>query len=64
MARRSAAGLLWIWGLWAAGSTLDFLTLAPTWPFLLAGVAIAAWIMAAPHQGTNPTQAPAATPRA
>jgi hypothetical protein len=45
MLRRSAIAFIWLWGLWAAGSTLDFLGLMPTWPLFAAGVAVAAYTL-------------------
>jgi hypothetical protein len=46
MFRRSAIAFIWFWGLWAAGSTLDFLGVMPTWPLFVAGVAVAAYALA------------------
>jgi hypothetical protein len=45
MLRRSAIAFIWFWGLWAAGSTLDFLRVMPTWPLFVAGVAVAAYAL-------------------
>jgi hypothetical protein len=39
-------GFVWFWGLWAAGSTLDYFGVMPTWPLFLAGVVAAAYFVA------------------
>jgi hypothetical protein len=39
-------GFVWFWGLWAAGSTLQYFGVMPTWPLFLAGVLAAAYFMA------------------
>ena len=53
MVRGFAAGMVWTWGLWAAGSTLEFLAVAPMWPFVLAGVGIAAVIIISPLRASD-----------
>jgi hypothetical protein len=45
MLRRSAIAVIWFWGLWAAGSTLDFLGVMPAWPLFAIGVAVAAYVL-------------------
>jgi hypothetical protein len=45
MKRRGLIAFIWFWGVWSLGSTLEFLGILPTLPFLLLGAAIAAFIM-------------------
>jgi hypothetical protein len=45
MKRRIAIGFVWFWGLWSTGSTLEFLGVAPAWPFLAVGIAVAVYIV-------------------
>jgi hypothetical protein len=57
MKRRSAIGFIWIWGLWSAGSALEWLNVMPAWPLLVIGIAIAALIVFPRTQG-KPITAP------
>jgi hypothetical protein len=57
MKRRSAIGFIWIWGLWSAGSALEWLNVMPAWPLLLIGIAIAALIVL-PRSQRTPMTAP------
>ena len=53
MKRRSLIAFIWFWGIWSAGSTLEFLALAPVWPFVVLGAGIAAVIVIPrPHHGS------------
>jgi hypothetical protein len=58
MFRRSAIAFIWFWGLWAAGSTLDFLGVMPTWPLFVAGVGVAAYTLAMRPAGSRHTAQP------
>ena len=54
MKRRSLIAFIWFWGVWSAGSTLEFLGVLPVWPFLVVGAGIAAVIVIPrPHHGQN-----------
>jgi hypothetical protein len=57
MKRRIAIGLIWIWGLWSAGSALEWLNVMPAWPLLVIGIAIAALIVV-PRTQRKPVAAP------
>jgi hypothetical protein len=45
MKRRSLIAFVWFWGLWSAGSTLEFLGVMSVWPLFLAGIAVAAYVV-------------------
>ena len=38
MVRNVATGFIWFWGLWTAGSLVEFIGLMPVWPLFLVGV--------------------------
>jgi hypothetical protein len=57
MKRRRANGFIWIWGLWSAGSALEWLNVMPAWPLLVIGIAIAALIVL-PRSQRTPMTAP------
>jgi hypothetical protein len=38
MKRRITFAVVWFWGFWSAGATLEFFSMAPMWPALLIGL--------------------------
>jgi hypothetical protein len=56
MKRRVVIAFVWFWGIWSAGSALDFLGILPVWPFLLLGVGIAGLIVVPPTSWTSARQ--------
>jgi len=57
MKRRNLIAFIWFWGLWSAGSTLEFLGVMPMWPLFLAGVAVAAYLVLPRSPRTQKTRA-------
>jgi hypothetical protein len=55
--KRTVMAFIWFWALWSVGSGLEFLGLAPSLPFIAAGLAISFWLvvpkawLTAPHHG-------------